>query len=106
MGAPAGEAPRGGWVGVGGRAEDSGGGRWGGGQVCWRGVQVCRGGGRWWWEVRSRGSARISERLNDAGRCVEIGGAPAVDFLARPGLEPLEELKVGLLGGEALDAKE
>ena len=53
-----------------------------------------------------RDPASILERLDDAGRCGEVGGGPAVDFLARPVLESFEELKVGLLGGEALDAKE
>ena len=27
----------------------------GGEQVWWRGVRVCRGGGRWWWEVSEEG---------------------------------------------------
>ena len=53
-----------------------------------------------------RDPTSIFERLDDAGRCGEIGGTPAVDFLARPVLESFEELKVCLLGGEALDAKE
>ena len=53
-----------------------------------------------------REPASILERLDDASRSGEIGGAPAIDFLARPVLESFEELEVGLLGGEALDAKE
>ena len=50
--------------------------------------------------------ASILEQLDDVGCSGEIGGAPVIDFLARPVLESFEELEVGLLGGEALNAKE
>ena len=108
VGAPAGEAPCGGWVGGGGRAEESGGGRWGGGGNKFGGGECgCAGvAGDGGGLHARRDPASIVERLDDAGRCVEIGGALAVDFLARLVLESLEELKVGLLSGEALDAKE
>ena len=82
-------------------ADDGGGDRFGGGECGCAGVAGDGGGKR-----ARRDSARILERLDDAGRCVEIGGAPTIDFLASLSLESLEELKVGLLGGEALDAKE
>ena len=73
VGAPVGEAPHGGWVGVGGRAEESRGGRWGGGgeQVWWREVRVCRGGGRWWWEVSEEG---LGENLGATRRCELLCG--------------------------------
>ena len=38
----------------------------GGEHVWWRGVRVCRGGGRWWWEVSEEG---LSENLGATRRC-------------------------------------
>ena len=68
---------------------------------------MCRGGAGGCGGLCSRRDpASILERLDNAGRCGEIGGAPAIDFLARPVLESFEELEVGLLGGKTLDAKE
>ena len=67
---------------------------------------MCRGAGGGGGLCARRDPTSILERLDDAGHCGEIGGTPAVDFLARPVLESFEELKVGLLGGETLDTKE
>ena len=106
VGASAGEAPHGKWVGGGGRAEESGGARWGGDRFGRRECGCAGGAGGGGDLCSRREPTSILERLDDAGRSGEIGGAPAIDFLARPVLESFEELEVGLLGGEALDAKE
>ena len=86
---------------VAGGLEVEGGNRFGGGECGCAGVAGDGGGLH-----ARRDPASILERLDDASRCGEIGGTPAVDFLVRPVLEYFEELKVCLLDGEALDAKE
>ena len=106
VGTSTGEAPRGRRVCSGGRAEESGGGRWGGDRFGRRECGCAGGAGGGGDLCSRREPASILERLDDAGCSGEIGGTPAIDFLARPVLESFKELEVGLLGGEALDAKE